>query len=67
MARYSSLLGTGIEVVYRYWCIDLRASGKLLNDSGTFIIVAQHLDQDGSIRVYQLKLPYDSIIKIERK
>ena len=67
MARYSSLLGTGIEVVYRYWNIDLRVSGKLLSDSGTFIIVAQHLDQDGSVRVYQLKLPYDCIIQVERK
>ncbi len=67
MARYSSQLGTGIEVVYRSCSIDLRAFGKLLSDSGTFIIVEQHLDQDGSIRVYQLKLPYDCIIKIERK
>ena len=67
MARYSSLLGTGVEVVYRFCCIDLSASGKLLSDSGTFVIIEQYHDQNGSIRVYQLKLPYDCIIKIERK
>jgi len=67
MARYSSLLGTGIEVVYRFCCTNLSASGKLLSDSGTFVIIEQHLDQNGSIRVYQLKLPYDCIIKVERK
>jgi len=67
MAQYSSLLGTGVEVAYRFCCTNLSASGKLLSDSGTFVIIEQHLDQDGSIRVYQLKLPYDCIIKIERE
>jgi hypothetical protein len=66
VARYSSLIGTGIEVVYRAWNLDLRTSGKLLRDSGTFIIVEQHLEQERSIRNYQLKLPYNCIIKIER-
>lgn len=67
MAQYSSLLGTGVEVAYRFCCTNLSASGKLLSDSGTFVIIEQHLDQNGSIRVYQLKLPYDCIIKIERE
>jgi hypothetical protein len=66
MAQYSSLLGTGIEVLYRFCCIDLRASGRLLSDSGTFVIIEQHLDHGGSVRVYQLKLPYNCIIKIEQ-
>ncbi len=67
MARYSSLLGTGIEVVYRYCGMDLRPSGELLADSGTYIIVEEHLDQDGSSGVYPLRLPYACIIRIERK
>jgi len=67
MARYSSLLGTGVEVAYRFCCTNLSASGKLLSDSGTFVIIEQYDDQNGSIRVYQLKLPYEFIIKVERK
>ncbi len=66
MARYSSLLGTSIEVVYRFFDVDLRAFGKLLGDSGTYIIIERHLNQDGSVRVCQLSLPYDHILKIER-
>ena len=67
MARYSSLLGTGIEVVYRYSGMDLRASGKLLADSGTYIIVEEHVDEDGSSGEYPLRLPYACIVKIDRK
>ena len=66
MARYSSLLGTSIEVVYRFFDVDLRAFGKLLGDSGTYIIIERRLDQGGSIRVCQLRLPYEHILKIER-
>jgi hypothetical protein len=66
MAQYSSLLGTYIEVIYHFWDLNLRASGKLLSDSGSFIIVLQDGDQDGCNPVFQLKLPYDCITKIER-
>jgi len=66
MARYSSLLGTSIEVVYRFFDADLRAFGKLLGDSCTYVIIERRLDQDGSVRVCQLRLPYDYILKIER-
>jgi hypothetical protein len=64
MARYSFLLGTGIEVFYRFHGIALCACGKLLRDSGTFIIVEQRLARNGSSPVHQLKLPYDCIIKV---
>ena len=64
MAQYSSLIGTRIEVAYRAWGLDLRASGILLYDSGTFIILEQHFDPTNT--QYQLKLPYDCIIKIEQ-
>jgi len=68
MARYSSLLGTGIVVVYRFFDVDLRAFGKLLGDSGTYVIIERRLiqDPDGSVRVSQLKIPYERILKIER-
>lgn len=62
--QYSSLIGTRIEVAYRAWSLNLRASGNLLCDSGTFIIVEQHLYRTNT--KYQLKLPYDCIIKIEQ-
>lgn len=62
MARYSSLIGTKIEVAYRDWGLDLRACGKLLRDSGSFIIVEQDLAQPSA--KYQVKLPYDCIVRI---
>jgi hypothetical protein len=62
MARYSSLLGICIEILYNFCNIDLCASGELLSDSDTFTIVEHHLDQTGSIRVYLLKFPYPCII-----
>jgi hypothetical protein len=64
MAQYSSLIGTSIDVAYRAWSLDLRASGKLLHDSGTFIIIEQHLERTST--KYQLKLPYDCIIRIKQ-
>ena len=64
MAQYSSLIGTSVEVAYRAWGLDLRASGTLLYDSGTFIILEQHFDSTKT--KYQLKLPYDCITKIEQ-
>lgn len=64
VAQYSSLVGTEVEVLYHAWNLALRASGKLLHDSGTFIILEQHFDRTNT--KYRLKLPYDCIIKIEQ-
>jgi hypothetical protein len=63
VAQYSSLIGTSIAVAYRAWSLELRASGNLLHDSGTFIIIEQHSERTNT--KYQLKLPYDCIITIE--
>jgi hypothetical protein len=62
MARYSSPLAICIEIVYNFCNIDPCASDKILSNSGTFTIVEQHSDQNGSIRVYLLKFPYSCIL-----
>jgi hypothetical protein len=67
MGRYSSLLGTGIELVYRFCDVDLRISGKLLSDSGTCIIIELNLDQEGNLRVCRMELPYDCIVRLNEK
>jgi hypothetical protein len=64
VAQYSSLIGTSIVVAYRACGLNLGASGILLHDSGTFIIVEQHFDPTNT--KYQLKLPYDCIVKIDQ-
>jgi hypothetical protein len=64
MGRYSSLLGTSIELVYRSFGVDLRTSGKLLSDSGTYIIIELSLDHEERLHVCRLKLPYDCIVRL---
>jgi hypothetical protein len=50
MVRRSSLPGTGIEFVDRFYGFDPYAPAELLSDSRSFIIVEPHLDRDGSVR-----------------
>ena len=67
MTRYSCLLGRRVEVVYRLGTVHLLAVGVLLADSGEFIFVGQHLDQHGSIKAFQLKIPYHCIVQLNEK
>ena len=64
MTRYSSLLGRCVEVVYRIGAVHLLAVGVLLGDSGEFIFVGQRLDQQGSTKAFQLKIPYHCIVQL---
>ena len=64
MGGYSSLVGRRVEVVYRLGTVQLLAVGVLLGDSGEFTFVGQHLDQHGSIKAFQLKIPYHCIVRL---
>jgi hypothetical protein len=63
MSRNASLIGKRIEVVYRCGTIDLFASGLLLDDAEDYIVIEQHADQHGSVRAFQLKIPYEWIVR----
>ncbi len=67
MTRYSSLLGRRIEVVYRIGAVHLLGVGVLLADSGKLIFVGQRLDQQGSTKVFQWKIPYACIVQLKEK
>ena len=64
MSRHTPLLGRRVEVVYRFGTIELFASGVLLGDSDDYILIEQHADQYGSVRVFQLKIPCSWIIRL---
>lgn len=53
-----------MEVVYRLGTIHLLATGLLLADSGGFIFVKQHLDQEGAFKTFYLKIRYHCILRL---
>ena len=64
MSRNTSLLGRRVEVVYHFGAIELFASGVLLGDADESILIEQDADQYGSLRVFQLKIPWSWIIRL---
>lgn len=53
--------------MYRIGAVHLLAVGVLLGDSGEFIFVGQRLDQQGSTKAFQLKIPYPCIVQLNEK
>jgi hypothetical protein len=64
LARYSSLLGRRVEVVYRLGLIHLLAAGTLVADSGKCIFVEQRLSRPNYAKTFHLKIPYHCIIRL---
>ena len=66
MTRFSALLGKRVEVEYRLGTVYLLAVGRLLADSGDCLFVEQNFDQDGSAKTLHLKIPYHSIVRLNK-
>jgi hypothetical protein len=64
MIRYSPLVGKRVEVVYRLGTMHLVVAGLLLEDSGESIVVEQHLDQNGPVKTFHLKIPHHCIVRL---
>ncbi len=64
MARYSSLLGRRVEVVYRFGFVHLVTTGILVADSGECIFVEQRLSRPNYAKTFHLKIPYHCIIRL---
>jgi hypothetical protein len=67
MARYSALLGRGVEVQYRAGDICLPATGRLVADSGRSIFLEQHYEQRGQQKNFRWEVPYQYIVRIEER
>ncbi len=64
LARYSSLLGIRVEVVYRFGLVHLLTAGTLVADSGKCIFVEQRLSRPNCAKTFHLKIPYHCIIRL---
>ena len=64
--RFSALLGKRVEVVYRLGAVYLLVVGKLLADSGDCLFLEQNFNQHGSAKTLHLKIPYHSIIRLNK-
>lgn len=65
MARYSALLGHGVEVQYRAGDLLLPAKGTLQADSGRSIFLEQKIEQHGQVKTFRWEIPYPCIVRIE--
>ncbi|HYL10848.1 MAG TPA: hypothetical protein VEU31_08935 [Candidatus Acidoferrales bacterium] len=65
MARYSALLGHGVEVQYRAGDLLLPAKGTLRADSGRSIFLEQKIEQRGQVKTFRWEIPYPCIVRIE--
>jgi hypothetical protein len=65
MDRYFSPLGTSVDVVYRFGCTELFASGALIGYTEDYLILEQHSDQYGSVDCFPVKIPYACILRIQ--
>jgi len=53
-----------VEVVYRLGTMHLVVAGLLLADSEESIFVEQHLDQNGPVKTFHLKIPHHCIVRL---
>jgi hypothetical protein len=66
MAKYSTLLGTRVQVEYRAGDIYLPAVGKLSADSGKSIFLEEHFEKNESVRTFRWEIPYQCIVRIKQ-
>jgi len=64
MPCYPSLVGKPVEVVYRLGFVNLLVNGILFADSGQFILLEQHLYEQGRVRTFYSKIPYPCIVRL---
>lgn len=67
MARYSAFLGRRVVVQYRAGDILLPASGTFVADSGRSIFLEQNFEQRGKHGHFRWEIPYQCLVRIERK
>jgi hypothetical protein len=65
--RNSLLLGRRVEVLYSFGSIELFADGLLLDYSDDAILIEQQADQYGPIPIFQVKIPYAWIIRLNER
>jgi hypothetical protein len=64
MARYTSLFGCRVAVLYRAGELCLPAVGKLAADSGKSIFLEESSCHQGRIRTFRWEIPYPCIIRL---
>ena len=67
MARYSAFLGHKVELQYRAGDICLPATGTFVADSGRSIFLEQRFDHLGTQKTFRWEVPYQYIVRIERR
>ena len=65
MAKYSTLMGTRVQVEYRAGDIYLPAVGKLAADSGKSIFLEERFEKNDSVKTFRWEIPYQCIVRIK--
>jgi hypothetical protein len=64
MGIYSSLVGKRVQVQYRAADVHLSANGTLVSDSGTSIVLEDHLSQGEKEKTIRVEIPYQFVIRV---
>lgn len=66
MGIYSSLVGQRVQVQYRAADIHLSANGTLVSDSGTSIVLEDHISQGEKEKTIRVEIPYQFVIRVNQ-
>jgi hypothetical protein len=64
MGIYSSLVGKQVQVQYRAADVHLSANGTLVSDSGTSIVLEDHITQGEKEKTIRVEIPYQFVIRV---
>ncbi|MGB8543003.1 MAG: hypothetical protein WCD49_15340 [Candidatus Acidiferrales bacterium] len=64
MGIYSSLVGKRVQVQYRAADVHLSAAGTLVSDSGTSIVLEDHISQGEKDKNIRVEIPYRFVIRV---
>jgi hypothetical protein len=64
MGIYSSLVGKRVQVQYRAADIHLSAAGTLVSDSGTSIVLEDHITPGEKEKTIRVEIPYQFVIRV---
>lgn len=64
MGRYSTLEGKRVQALYRAADVHLSAIGTLVSDSGTSVVLEDHITQSEKEKTIRVEIPYQFIIRV---
>jgi len=64
MGIYSKLVGKRVQVQYRAADIHLSANGTLVSDSGTSIVLEDHITEGEKEKTIRVEIPYQFVIRV---